>query len=687
MKKKKISIQQETETNDLDEKKPIKKFRETRSDEDILKHFKDRLVKMQSKRKDHERDRDVVDKQVEAKTYYSNWVLQVNVPMEQWLIEMSSGRYAGKTDVTIEPIGTPNVDELIPAKYTLNHFMYIDWFHTQKKQWRLDKATYGTGILYTGISYSAKKKFEAIEDTDDFWNTDYIESKEETYYMTPRNVSLRMFYIDDRAIDQPFFMNARDCIMEEHISKEEYLTRYKDRKWFNIPEDPKEEYPVNKPYGSDSEKKKSQDPNTIILYHYYNKEEQDYQIFQWDKYLIYKGKMQYKHWELPFTVTQHYPRNNCVYGRWIPHKVRYLKAYKSEMLQWILDKVRISSWINIGMWNETSVDWDLYTASWEINIWSFTWSVENVKQFQLDSNINGFADVMNILDDIVIQDTWENVKAPYSSPAKTLWETEIIEENKMIRIKSVDESDDIWLSEALTMSLDNITQYAPYLLKTTKLLSSWGMVEQFPTIIVPGAKIKVTKDNKLVIKEEKDKKPKENMSEAEESMTYWLDKKWIEDISTDDQRFIEVEDYGNYWSFEFKPDMIRWRFRVKVMSASTWSKLNYIEKAKFTQYLNDKSVLYNLNPDLAQKEDRQWMVELMNLTYWYSDKFMANSKKSQITRESQQALDNFISLINWENDQNPNQSPAPTTPGQNQPPEQNNPMNAEWTGWIPPEMW
>ena len=72
MGKKKISIQQETETNDLDDKKSIKKFNETRSDEDILKHFKDRLVKMQSKRKDHERDRDVVDKQVEAKTYYSN---------------------------------------------------------------------------------------------------------------------------------------------------------------------------------------------------------------------------------------------------------------------------------------------------------------------------------------------------------------------------------------------------------------------------------------------------------------------------------------------------------------------------------------------------------------------------------------------------------------------------------------
>jgi hypothetical protein len=51
--------------------------------------------------------------------------------------------------------------------------------------------------------------------------------------------------------------------------------------------------------------------------------------------------------------------------------------------------------------------------------------------------------MINIIDDIVIQDTGENVKAPYTSPASTLGETEIIEENKMVRVKTIDESDDI----------------------------------------------------------------------------------------------------------------------------------------------------------------------------------------------------------------------------------------------------
>ena len=52
-------------------------------------------------------------------------------------------------------------------------------------------------------------------------------------------------------------------------------------------------------------------------------------------------------------------------------------------------------------------------------------------------------EILNLIDDYVIQDTGENSKAPYSSPAGTLGEVEIMEENKTIRVKSVDESRDI----------------------------------------------------------------------------------------------------------------------------------------------------------------------------------------------------------------------------------------------------
>ena len=40
----------------------------------------------------------------------------------------------------------------------------------------------------------------------------------------------------------------------------------------------KEEYIKNKPYGN-NKARSSTDDNAIILYHYYNRVEQDYQIF------------------------------------------------------------------------------------------------------------------------------------------------------------------------------------------------------------------------------------------------------------------------------------------------------------------------------------------------------------------------------------------------------------------------
>lgn len=654
-------------------------YKDDRTKEYKINSFKTRLNDMRSARKNFEDDRNVIDLQVESKTYYRDGILQVNVPLEQNLIEMSCGRFAWHTDITIEPIGVPNVDELMPAKYSLQHFMYMWWFHDEKKSWRLDKATYGTWILFTGISYTARPKFTPKKSSNDLFDTEYIETKEETYVFTPKNVAIRSVYIDDRAIRQPDQKLIRDVIWQENISKEELITRYKDKKWFNIPAEDsiKEEYNTNKPYWNQATQKIQIDWNTIILYHYFNRECQDYQIFIGEKDMIFDGKMIYKHLELPREFTQHYPRNNCIYGRGIPHKVRYLKAYKSEMMQWMLDKVRASSGINIGLWNTTSVSGDLYTASGEINIWNFTWGIDQVKQFQLDGNINWYEALLNLIDDMAIQDTGENLKAPYSSPAKTLGETEIIEENKMIRIQSVNEADDMGLGRALTMSLDNITQFAPYLLKTTKKWTSGIDIDQFPTIIVPWAQIKVEnkekEDNEVENEIETD-----DMDEEEDTMNA--------DIQYDETKFTEIEDYGNYGSFEFKPDMIMGRFRVRVSTASTESKLNYIEKNKFTQYLQNKAILWEANPELLGKEDWDSMLELINLVYGYGDKFVANTKKSLRKKKWQEAVSNLLSLINWTGNENPNQPPVPWAPqpqGQIDPSAEGSVMNAEGT-WPAP---
>jgi len=39
------------------------------------------------------------------------------------IVEQSMGRFAKRFNFSVEPIGTPNIDEIQPAKYILQHFM------------------------------------------------------------------------------------------------------------------------------------------------------------------------------------------------------------------------------------------------------------------------------------------------------------------------------------------------------------------------------------------------------------------------------------------------------------------------------------------------------------------------------------------------------------------------------------
>jgi hypothetical protein len=607
--------------------------------EKALKMYNDRRTNMQSWRTQFEADWDTCDKQVASRTYYKDGILQVNPPMEQNIIEMAVGRYAGKTTYNLEPIGEPNVDEIMPAKYILDHFLVMGGFHEEKKQWRLDKATYGTAIFFCGITYECSYSYDIKDgsDAESIRDTNYVEKKNEEYIMTPVNVPLRHFWIDERALSQPMFTKARDCIMQETISLEEFQARYKNKGWFEDIKDIKESDDADPAYGNDLNVSADAKQN-VILHHYMNRITKDYFIVANQKDLVYKGKLLYKHNRLPFVLKQHYPRNNCMYGRGIPHKVRYLKAYKAEMLQGLLDKVRLSSGINLGMGNETSVDGDLYTASGEINIWRFTGGIDQVRQFQMDGNINGYSNAIQMLDDMVIQDTGENVKAPYSSPASTLWETEIIEENKMVRVQAVNEADDMGIWEALTMALDNITQFAPKLLRTIKTLESGAVIECFPTITVP--------DVELSVEEEKYSNETEEME-------------WEKEDDSDDQygkvkkaynkyKIVtkNTEDYGNYGTFEFKPDIIKSRFRIKVTTPSTWNSLQAIQKNSITQYLQNKMMLWQVKPDLVENEDRKGLMDLLNLVYGYDDKFMATTRKSEIKQANMEMINRIYSLIN-----------------------------------------
>ncbi|HPC34638.1 MAG TPA: hypothetical protein PLP73_03160, partial [Candidatus Absconditabacterales bacterium] len=415
------------------------------------------------------------------------------------------------------------------------------------------------------------------------------------------------------------FRYVCDCIMVEYMLLEEFKNKYKGKKGFkNVDQVSEESFKDNQRITVGGTKGNI----GVELKSYYNEQTQDRGILAND-ILILKSKMLYKHGKLPFVLSQHYPNPFSAYGIGVAEKVAYLQNYKSDMLQYALDRAKMGSGVNILTGNDSTPDEERYTGSGEVNIRRTNGGVDQIKQFQIDGNISSFANMLQIIDDVVIQDTGENIKAPYSSPANTLGEVEIMEENKMTRVASVDESDDLGMQEALTMCLSNITQYAPRLLKTEKTVGGKEIVS-FPTIILPNFKAQV----------------KEGKIEVE-------------------------EDYGNYGSFEFKDDMIKGEYRVRIVTPNTGNSLKALEKNSITQYIQNMMSMAqaDMTGETLKKIDFESLKELMDFIYGYDGRFMSETKKSKITKAVQNKMSEILSLINGNNDQNLNNTGVPTSIG------------------------
>lgn len=583
--------------------------------EQIISDYNQRWGEMKSARTQFEADWDLSDSQIEARTFYDNYgKLMVNVPLEQNLIELDIWRELWwPVNFNIDPDWNKvDWDELQKAKYTLDYFLEQGNFYSELRQFTLENSSYWSAVFYCGNTYTATEEYELkkdIEDSEDLFynNKNYKKIKKEKREFTPKHIPLRHFWIDDRAVYSWRIENARDCIMQENITKEELKARRWDNKYFMNIDKVWECTDTDPAYNQ-----QPIDPSTVILHYYYRKEDKSYNIIANYTTLIFAGKYMYWHWELPFAMAQKYPRVNRIYWRWIPAKVRYIKAYKSQMLQNALDKVQMSSWINIWIGNNWEVDWELHTWSWEINVWRFTDSLQNVSQYQLDWNISSIVSILQIIDDFVIQDTWENIKAPYSSPAWTLWEVEIMEENKQIRQKWIEASKNLCYDRALTMALWNIAQYAPSLLmKETKI--DWEITKrESPAIQI--------RDVEVV-------------------------KQW--------KRTVFETSMWKYGYFDLKPWNISTGLRVKVTTNSTRTALKTLEKESFRTFTDELMKLAQIKPDILQWLSTQDLRELMKTIYWYSDKLSATTKKDELKQKSLEVINQIKSTL-WLNTLDPN---------------------------------
>ena len=620
---------------------------------EVLDKFTDRLADMDSARKEIEADWDVCDGQMEANTFYDeNGTLQVNVPLEQDLVETACGRFSGKLNFKLEPVWHQGiVEDQQAAKHSLAHYIRAEKMHKEISLLRRDKATYGTGIYFTGIVGEVTKTVEFKEGAEVDCanalrnNDNYNEVTEENYYFTGYNVPLRAFWIDDKALNKKWHDSkqheAEDAIMKRTMSIDKFKETYGENKYFiNIDQvgeqaDPNPDYGEQKRWLNDE----------VILYEYFNVVTKDYWIIANESIVIYIGKMLNKSGKLPFGVGQHYTNTKSFYGRGICHKVRYLKAYKAEMLQDMLDQSRMWG-LSLITGNNGEVDGHYFNDPSEVNIINYTAGVEQIKPLQFQPDLNKYQSILTILDDLSIQDTGENIKATYQPVAEQLGTVEIIENNRMARVATVDENDDNLLCDILTEVLSSISQFAPSLQKKIIKTKEWGVEREiYPYIKVPNSK-----------------------------------------VEQDGTKINIMQDEWEEWYFEFREKMITSKYYVKVITNSNINVMNTLEKNSITQYVQNLQIVAQFNPEAIQQEDWKWLLDLMKQLYGYDEKFVAETKRDKIKAENIEMMWMLQTLL-WLTDPNAQIQEDPNNPSSTIPGGQEQQGGVPWSpqpqGWVP----
>lgn len=613
---------------------------------DTLTRIKKRINEMKAERDKFLPERDMCDAQYDADVYEDNFgKLYVNTPMEQGLIEMDLGRTAWLPSFDVKPDGyRVDVQKLETSRYILDYFLDKECFYKEYRYWRNDRAKYGTGIFYTGIRMEIEEvpvyDGENGDTVDAFFsNNKQKEEKKINRYFTPRNVPIRQFLFDDRYIRQPDFEKCEDCVMMEFVSKEELKQRYDDVKSFD------EKVIDNSNHTTAQEEseygKRPWIDNRVILYHYYNRITKEYTILT-DNDVFFEWKMPYADGKLPFVLAQHYPKNDCIYGIGIPRKVRMSKAYKNNMLQYMLDWTKMAAGRVIATSGELT-DWEIYSAPWEISIARFTNNISDIRDIDTRMDINWPLASIWQLEKEVRSDTGIDLNSVFEPPAEQLGTVEIIEENKQIRNKAIDELRDFAIDQAYTKVLKNIARFAPQLLKTkTTINVEWEEMGEVTT-----ARPQLQIPNVKIIK----------------------DKKWVT---------IEKEMW-EYGYLDFEPWTIDDGIQVRVVTASTYnSKMAVIEKNKVNEMIGKMLELAQI-PWFAEVMQEHFPIEQVIQRYKVVNELddtqlVADTTKDKINKANQEKIAGIQSLLKTAQNVQPEENTAITG---------GNPLPQWPTQWMP----
>lgn len=537
---------------------------------------------------------------MEANTYYDeNWVLQVNPPMEQALVELAMWRMAGKMNYNLEAVGKkPIAEDLVVAKHTLAHYIRAEEMHEQIKTWRYTWWVYGTTVRYTWVIAETEIFFDPKEWEDGkeaIRATEYTERKEIRYKFTWCNVPLRSFRLYADGLHSPDIQKASKAVRKESMSIDKFKIKFWDKIFENVGN-------VNSSVDEspDYGEQKSITVDEVQVYYYYDQITKDFRIIANETEVIFVGKYTSKSWWLPFESKQHYTNYKSFYGIGICAKVRYLKAYKAEMLQDLLSQSKMWG-PNIIAGNNNTLSSEYLNNPWEVGIRQFSGDIQNIRTFQYSPDIQKYASILSIIDELIVQDTWENLKATYQAVAPQLGTVEIIENSRATRLSSVDENDDLFLSKILTCALDNITQYAPKLQTKTVTNEDGSSIVEYPMIHV----------------------------------------KWFRAEENEDWTVTLIEDEWEQWYFEFREEMIKWRYLVKVVTNSNVNTQKTLEKNSLTQMINNLATIANFAPELIQQEDIKWLLAVQKQLNWFDEKYDVDTSRDKLKREAEEILNNI----------------------------------------------
>lgn len=581
----------------------------------LLVHIQERYTKMKSEREPFEAEWDYIDAQVNSKSFYDNeWRLVVNSAIEQNLLEIHKWRTAGKLNYDCKSIWSqPDVLEEKTAKYILEEFIDRENYWKENALWEYDRSKYGAGILGTMPrmdmikTYHYKKQEVDEEDPGNGYFSQWmIETYVEKWKFTPKNRAIRQVYLDDTAIWQSDQDKIRDCILVETMDESEFKNKFKDKKTFNI-EWVEAQTTDDQEYGVVSSKDK------VVVRYYYDKIEKDYAIVANKEHLVYKSKMTQD--ELPISVAQFRFRSDCIYGYGLPRIVRTDKRYIDMIKQSMVDGALIAGRVALIMWNTDWVDGEPQMSNL-VNTWRTTGDAGQVQPLNVSNNLNYLVQVYNLIMDEIRMNTGMDMRAPFEAPAQQLGTVEIMEENKAIRYKAVDENRDLALDRAFTQTLNNINRFAPALLRKTEVVEGVRVTKERPVIKIPN--IKVTN-------------------------------KW-------GKRYYE-ENYGDYGTFELKPKTVTWDLIVRIVTPSSlWNNSIALAKNRFNEYvLNIEKLAQIYGPQEVMTKvpfDEAW--RMAKQAYGYGDE-MEPKTNLEINKAKQldqiKAIQALVGLNSnlWEN--------------------------------------